>query len=141
LLVAAKAEALGFDHNVLGSEHALLALAEADRPAGDVLRSLGVGPDEVRAAVIRDVGEGPRPIEGTRRDCVDPGSMSLSPHLKRVLQVSAGVTPPGLPIRPEHLLIAVTRVPEAEAARILAERGIDEAAIVNAFIRLDGGDA
>jgi hypothetical protein len=141
LLAAGQEEAIALGHNFLGSEHALLALAKAERPGAKVLRALGLGPDEVREAIVRIVGEGPRPIKGKRRACVDPGAMPVTPRFKRVLQVGTEVTPPGQPIRPEHLLIAVARVPETVGAQILAERGIDEATIVNAFIRLDGGDA
>jgi Clp amino terminal domain, pathogenicity island component len=141
LLGRGQEEAIALGHNALGSEHALLALAGAERPGGAVLRALGLGPDEVREAIVRIVGEGPRPVEGRRRACVDPGAMPLTPRFKRVLQAATGVTPPGQPIRPEHLLIAVARVPETVGARILSEHQVDEDAIVNAFIRLDGGDA
>jgi len=141
LLAAGQAEAHALGHNFLGSEHALLALAKGERPGAQVLRALGLGPDEVREAIVRIVGEGPRPIKGKRRPCIDPGEMFVSPRFKRALQVATEVTPPGQPIRPEHLLIAVARVPETVGAQILAERGVDEQAIVNAFIRLDGGDA
>jgi hypothetical protein len=141
LLVDGQAEALAFDHGFLGTEHVLVALAGTERAAGRVLRSLGLGPDEVREEIVRIVGRGPRPVEGRRRACVDPGAMPVSPRLKRVLQTATEVTPPGQPIRPEHLLVALSRVPETVAAEILATRAVDEAAIVNAFMRLDGGSA
>jgi hypothetical protein len=141
LLAAGQAEARALGHNFLGSEHALLALAKSERPGAKVLLALGLGPDEIREAIVRIVGEGPQPITGKRRACVSPGEMSVSPRFKRALQVATEVTPPGQPIRPEHLLIAVARVPETVGAQILAEREVGEDAIVNAFIRLDGGDA
>jgi len=141
LFVDGQAEALALEHNFLGTEHVLVALAKTDRPAGRVLRALGLGPVEVREAVVRIVGRGPRPVEGKRRPCVEPGAMSVSPRLKRVLQAATEVTPPGQPIRPEHLLVALARVPDTVAAEILGARGADEASIVNAFIRLDGGGA
>jgi hypothetical protein len=141
LLADGQGEALSLTHNHLGTEHVLLALAKTERPSGRVLRALGLGPDAVREEVVRIVGPGPRPVEGKRRPCVEPGAMPLSPRLKRVLQTATEVTPPGQPLRPEHLLVALARVPDTVAAEILATRNADEASVVNAFIRLDSTDA
>jgi len=139
LLAAGQREALALGHDVLGAEHVLLALAALDRPGGAALRGRGLGPERVREAIVAAIGAGPRAPEGTRRrSCVEPGEMPLSPHLKRVLHAGTKVAPPGQPIRPEHLLIALARVPDTVAARIFAEASVDEPAIVNAYIRLDG---
>jgi hypothetical protein len=137
ILAAGQGEARALGHDYLGSEHALLALARAERPAGEVLRRLGLGAETVREAIVRIVAGGRRPTEGRRRECIDPGAMPLTPRFKRVLETATVVTPPGQPIQPEHLLIAVARVRETVGARILAERGVDEQALVGAFIRLD----
>jgi ATP-dependent Clp protease ATP-binding subunit ClpA len=48
--------ALRLGHGYLGSEHFLLALTEADQPAGAVLREHGVTPERVEAEIARRAG-------------------------------------------------------------------------------------
>lgn len=50
--------AIRLGHPYMGSEHILLALAGADHPAGDVLRSHGVTPDRVEEQIVRLSGGG-----------------------------------------------------------------------------------
>jgi hypothetical protein len=47
-----------FGHRQVGTEHLLLAVADADVPAGEVLRDLGVTPELVKDQIVRQVGLG-----------------------------------------------------------------------------------
>lgn len=50
--------AIWLGHGYLGGEHFLLALAEADTPAGAVLRAQGLTPERVEARLTRLAGAG-----------------------------------------------------------------------------------
>jgi hypothetical protein len=47
-----------FGHRQVGTEHLLLAVADADVPAGEVLREQGVTPELVKDQIVRQVGLG-----------------------------------------------------------------------------------
>jgi ATP-dependent Clp protease ATP-binding subunit ClpA len=49
-------ESIGLSHQYVGAEHLLLALAQADGPAADVLRGLDADPAVVRARVLDRLG-------------------------------------------------------------------------------------
>jgi ATP-dependent Clp protease ATP-binding subunit ClpA len=56
----AQAEASALRHGWLGTEHLLLGVSRV-RPSvsARVLRALGLGPEDVRAAIVREIGRGP----------------------------------------------------------------------------------
>jgi ATP-dependent Clp protease ATP-binding subunit ClpC len=115
VVVAAQEEAVGFGHNYLGTEHILLGVLryEDGIPAG-VLRSYGVGVDEVRAQVLQIVGRG----EGGTT-----GQIPFTPRAKKVLELSlreAQDLGHGY-IGTEHILLGLLREGEGVAVRILAE--------------------
>jgi ATP-dependent Clp protease ATP-binding subunit ClpA len=58
VVVRAQQEARRLGHNYIGCEHLLLAAAEADEPAGAVLRDQGVTPERVQAEMLRILGSG-----------------------------------------------------------------------------------
>ena len=59
LFATAQVEAIAFRHDVIGTEHVLLAILGRDDQAGRVLRDLGLDVASVRNDVRRLVGEGP----------------------------------------------------------------------------------
>jgi len=61
LFATAQVEAIAFRHDVIGTEHVLLAILGRDDQAGRVLRDLGLDVASVRNDVRRLVGEGPAP--------------------------------------------------------------------------------
>ena len=61
LFEAAQLEAIAFRHDMIGTEHVLLALLGRDDAAGRALRGLGLTVAGVRADTGRIVGEGPAP--------------------------------------------------------------------------------
>jgi ATP-dependent Clp protease ATP-binding subunit ClpA len=58
VVVQAQHNARRFGHNYIGNEHLLLALTEADGPAGAVLRDQGVTPERVEEQIVRMIGRG-----------------------------------------------------------------------------------
>ena len=61
LFEAAQLEAIAFRHDMIGTEHVLLALLGRDDAAGRALRGLGLTVAGMRADTGRIVGEGPAP--------------------------------------------------------------------------------
>jgi ATP-dependent Clp protease ATP-binding subunit ClpA len=71
VLVRAQEDARRFGHAYIGCEHLLLALAEADDPAGAVLRDQGVTPERVEAEILRMIGRGSAdPVPGLDREAL-----------------------------------------------------------------------
>jgi ATP-dependent Clp protease ATP-binding subunit ClpA len=58
VVVRAQQDARRLGHKYVGCEHLLLAAAEADEPAGAVLRDQGVTPERVEAEILRTIGRG-----------------------------------------------------------------------------------
>ena len=54
----AAADAKGFGHRYVGTEHLLLALTASAGPAGEILRERGVRPELVTEQIIRQAGLG-----------------------------------------------------------------------------------
>ena len=102
-------------HGSIYTEHVLLALFDdQDGIAADVFADLGVTREQVRALVVERLGPGSSEVT--------EGHMPFSPVAEKVLEVSLREA---LPLRrneigPEHLLLAIVRVPECGASQILA---------------------
>jgi ATP-dependent Clp protease ATP-binding subunit ClpA len=63
LFAPAQAEAIGYRHDFIGTEHVLLALVAREDRTGRVLRELGLDAAGLREEVRQIAGEGPRPEE------------------------------------------------------------------------------
>ena len=115
MVVFAQDEARLLEHNYIGSEHLLLGLLRAEEGvAADVLKDLGVTLERVRDAV-RIGGAGAEPTSGQLR---------FTPRAKKTLEIG---TREALAFRDgyittAHILLALTRVGESRAARILFGR-------------------
>jgi hypothetical protein len=75
VIVRAQEDARRLGHGYIGSEHLLLAAAEADEPAGAILRDHGVTPERVEAEIARAIGRGPAagpgdPLRGLDREAL-----------------------------------------------------------------------
>ena len=75
VVVRAQEDARRLGHNYIGSEHLLLAAAEAGEPAGAVLRDQGVTPERVKAEILRTIGPGAAvgsadPLRGLDREAL-----------------------------------------------------------------------
>ncbi len=120
IITLAQAEAEGWRHSYVGTEHLLLAFLK--RTQGDVyrfLRSQGINYRQVAAIVEQEKGRGTVKLSAKDLDPTAP--------LKKAMKISyeearrMGFTT----IRPEHLLFGLLRVREGTAALILSHLQVD----------------
>ena len=120
VVVAAQQEAGRLQHDYLGTEHLLLALAGAGPGSvvAEVLESVGVSADDVGRRVEEIVGRGPAPVGGP---------IPFTPRSKRVLELSwRQARRAGEPVvAPHHLLLGLLDEGEGLAAKLLVDLGAD----------------
>jgi ATP-dependent Clp protease ATP-binding subunit ClpC len=119
VVVLAHDEARALDHNYIGTEHLLLGLLrEEEGIAARVLESLAITLEEVRAQVLRVVGRG---------DKTPSGQIPFTPRAKKVLELALreALTLGHKHIGSEHILLALVRVDDGVAARILLDFDAD----------------
>jgi ATP-dependent Clp protease ATP-binding subunit ClpC len=130
VVVLAQDEALHLRHNYIGTEHLLLGLLrEEEGLAAQVLESLDITVEEVRAQVARIVGQGDEEVGGM---------IPFTPRAKRVLELSLREAL-GLGhnhIGTEHILLGLVRVDGGVAARILLDFDADAEKIRTEIIRM-----
>ena len=143
ILLLAKQEAERFNHDRIGTEHLLLGiLALNEGVAVNVLKSLGLNLAQLRLEVEKVCGTG----GATKTD----GPMPLTPRLKRVL-VFAAQEAQAMNynfIGTEHLLLAILREGESQAARVLQNLNVNFDEVRQAILKTldsdylpDGEDA
>ena len=131
-IVLAQDEARALQHNYIGTEHLLLGLGREGGTAAEVLESLDITVEEVRAQVARLIGAGEQPPSG---------QIPFTPRTKKVLELalrealSLGHSYVGT----EHILLGLVRENDGVAARILADFGADPELVRNRVIRRVGG--
>jgi ATP-dependent Clp protease ATP-binding subunit ClpC len=125
----AQDEARLLEHNYLGSEHLLLGLLRAEEGvAADVLKDLGITLERVRD-VVR--------IGGSSAELTS-GRLRLTPRAKKVLELAlreAFAFRDGY-VTTAHILLALMRVGECRAARILFDLGADTEDISGEVLRV-----
>jgi ATP-dependent Clp protease ATP-binding subunit ClpC len=130
VVVLAQDEARELRHNYIGTEHLLLGLLrEQEGVAARVLDELGVTLVETRTEVLRIVGVG---------DEIVTGQAPFAPRAKEVLELASreSLDLGHNYIGTEHLLLALVRLHEGVAARILLDAGTDAGLIRDAVIRI-----
>jgi len=118
-VVQGQAEARGFKHNYIGTEHILLGLLCVEEGlAAEVLASLGVSLEDVRQRVSAIVGEG---------EDVPSGQIPFTPRAKKVLELALreALSLGHNYIGTEHILLGLVRENEGVAVRILLDLGVD----------------
>ncbi len=117
VLSLAQAESQRMQHNTIGSEHILLGLVrEGEGVGARILQNLGVDLAEVREAVREQLDKGNRIVLG---------EIGLTKEGKRVVEqaVDEARRLNHHYIGTEHLLLAITSMPESVAAQVLAKLG------------------
>ncbi|MFZ0380664.1 MAG: Clp protease N-terminal domain-containing protein [Solirubrobacteraceae bacterium] len=134
-------EALVLGHNYIGTEHILLGLISLNEgPSVRILADMNVTPDAVRSETLRIIGPSEPGPTGVSREAppvprspeewfhVGPGS-----HARRLLMLAASraLADGRSLIEPTDVLLAMTR--DEDTGPLLAELGVDEAAVANAL--------
>jgi ATP-dependent Clp protease ATP-binding subunit ClpA len=135
VVVLAQDEARALNHNYIGTEHILLGLLrEKEGLAAQVLESLDITLEEVRAQVARIIGQG---------EVVAAGQIPFTPRTKKVLELSMreALALGHNYIGTEHILLGLMRENEGVAARILLDFDADAEKIQGEVIRMLGGPA
>ena len=122
VVLLAQEEALQLEAPYVGSEHLLVGLLrENEGVAANALAQMGVGLDEVRQIIKENAGqEAPFMSFGT-------GEPKLSPHAKRILELASDEARKyrKRAIGTEHLLLAILRESEGQAATILRRLSVN----------------
>jgi ATP-dependent Clp protease ATP-binding subunit ClpA len=154
---AAEREARELGHASVGSGHVLVALAGGETGAGAALARLGLDEESVRESLCERVAGPPRPrldpdalatlgidLDEVRRRVEEtfgagaldraaggaPECLGVSPRLKQALERAADEAAAAEQlVTPERLLLALAGVDGALAGRLLAEHGVDRAAL------------
>lgn len=134
VVVFAQEEARGpLRHTYIGTEHILLGLLrEEEGLASRVLATLDITLDEVRAQVVRIVGEGNEVVSG---------QMPFTPRAKKVLELALreALILGHNYVGTEHILLGLVRDNEGVATRILLDFDADAEKIRNEIIRRISG--
>jgi hypothetical protein len=129
----AQAEAVELGHNYLGTEHVLLGLFRVEHGgAADALASLSLTHDQVRDALVAELGE---PKEGRRR-----GPMPMTPRLKQAFHeaVNEANQRRYRRVGTEHLLLGLVDIEDGLAAQMLERLGADVAKVREAVEKVLG---
>jgi ATP-dependent Clp protease ATP-binding subunit ClpC len=149
-LMLAHQEALGLGQNYVGPEHILLGLVAANEgPGARILADFDAGPDKIRSEIIRTVSSaGPPPPATAELEPEQPRSgfdewIRVGPGAgaRRLLVRAAGraLDDGRSEIESRDVLLALTR--DEKIAPVLADLGIDEAAVLDALARRRGAEA
>ena len=123
VVVLAQEEARLLNHNYIGTEHILLGLIhEGEGVAAKALESLGISLEAVRQQVEEIIGQG---------GSSPSGHIPFTPRAKKVLELSLreAIRLKQNVIAPEHIMLGVLRADGGLAALILADAGVDGAAL------------
>jgi ATP-dependent Clp protease ATP-binding subunit ClpC len=126
--VLAQDEARAFRHDYIGTEHLLLGLLrEGDGVAARVLDSLGIEIEDVRERLAAIVPPGEEETTG---------QIPFTPRAKKMLELSLreALSIGHNHIGTEHLLLGLTRDPEAVGSKILSDLGHEPEDVRNAVI-------
>jgi len=119
VVVLAQEEARLLQHNYIGTEHVLLAVADVgDGPAAETLAALGLTPDAIRAEIETTIGRGAEP---------PGGHIPFTPRVKKSLEhaMREAMKYGDSTIAPAHLLLGILRQGDNAAVRLITKMGHD----------------
>lgn len=134
VVVLAQEEARNLKHAQIGTEHLLLGLLrEEEGLAARTLEALDITVERVRNQVVRIVGRGDVPPDGSQ--------LVFTPRVKKVLDLSLreALSLGHNYIGTEHVLLGLVRETDGIAARILLEFDADSELIRNEVLRMLSG--
>ncbi|GHO69610.1 hypothetical protein KSC_085020 [Ktedonobacter sp. SOSP1-52] len=115
VLALAQKEAVGLNHNYIGTEHLLLGLIKEDGGiAGRVLHEQGVSLEQVHERITSIIGKGDKP---------SAGEGTLTPRSRKVIEYAVDEAKRlGHPfVGTEHILLGLIREGEGIAAHVLRD--------------------
>ncbi|MFH1002674.1 MAG: AAA family ATPase [Chloroflexota bacterium] len=122
-------------HNQWDVEHILLALLQQEQGlVGEVLKELGVEADPVKREVEAALARAPKVAYETNQIYATP---RIAQMLKAAEEEASRLKDEF--VGTEHLLIAITREQQGEAAAILKRFGVDQEKVYRALQKLRGG--
>lgn len=133
-VVLAQEEARNLKHAQIGTEHLLLGLLrEEEGLAARTLEALDITVERVRNQVVRIVGQGDVPPDGSQLVFTPLAKKVLDLSLREALSLGHNY------IGTEHVLLGLVRENDGIAARILLEFDADSELIRNEVIRMLSG--
>jgi hypothetical protein len=135
VVVLAQEEAVGLQHNYIGTEHLLLGLIrEREGIAARALEALGISLEAVRSEVEEIIGQG---------QSAPTGQIPFTPRAKKVLELSLreALQLSHSYIGTEHILLGLIREGEGVAAQVLVKLGADLSRVRQQVIQLLSGYA
>jgi ATP-dependent Clp protease ATP-binding subunit ClpC len=133
VVVLAQDEARALKHNYIGTEHLLLGLLrERTGKAAQVLDSLDLALENVRAEVLRVVGPG-TDVPGSQMPFTPRAKLVLELALREALSLGHDY------IGPEHVLLGVVAEGEGVAFGILLDAGVTAEAVRASVAQVVGG--
>jgi ATP-dependent Clp protease ATP-binding subunit ClpC len=133
VVVLAQEEARALDHNYIGTEHVLLALArEGEGVAARALEAMDIRLDALREQVEEIVGRGKE---------APSGHIPFTPRAKKVLELSLreSLQLGHDYIGTEHILLGLLREGEGVAVQVLVRLGADLNRVRQQVIQVLGG--
>ncbi len=130
MVALAQEEARSLKHGHIGTEHLLLGmLREREGVAARVLESFDVTLERARGEVVRIVGVG---------QAASSGQLPFTARAKQVLELAPqeARTLGHSYIDPEHVLLALTTLPDGTARRILGEHHVEPVRIRGELLRI-----
>jgi hypothetical protein len=130
VVVLAQEEAVGLNHNYIGTEHILLGLIrEREGVAAKALESLDISLEAVRAQVEEIIGQG---------QSTPTGHIPFTPRAKKVLELSLreALQLGHNYIGTEHILLGLIREGQGVAAQVLVKLGADQPRVRQQVVQL-----
>jgi hypothetical protein len=136
VVVLAQEEAVGLNHNYIGTEHILLGLIrEREGVAAKALEALDISLEAVRTEVQEIIGQGVT---------TPSGHIPFTPRAKKVLELSLreALQLGHNYIGTEHILLGLIREGQGVAAQVLVKLGADQPRVRQQVTQLlSGGEA
>lgn len=134
VIQAAREEAILLNHDYLGTEHLLLALAkQSDCIAAIVISQVGLNADDIEREIRELVEPGPSKVSASE--------IPFSVHAKTAMElaVEQARTFGHNYVGTEHLLSGLIKEGEGVAARVFSKVEIDEKTVLRAIVGVLGG--
>jgi ATP-dependent Clp protease ATP-binding subunit ClpA len=113
----ANEEAVGFNHEYVGTEHLLLGLIRLDSGmAAEVVKDLGIDAVCIRREIEKIVQRGPGPV--------NMAPFPHTPRAKRVIELAIAEAAGDSAVDTEHLLLGLLRESEGVAGQVLLNLGV-----------------